>query len=124
MLFIRTIIAAAEERRLDGAGLLVAARVDARATRLAAAGQGADAGERGVLGRLHGEGLAHDGAAMGVDLQLGHGAAAGRGGLGTGRRGHGAERRGRGGLEEGAHGLGLTENAVHGYWLQRGMVIR
>ena len=50
---------------------------------------------------------------MGEDLQFRHGAAAGRR-AGTGGRRHGAESGSRRILHEGAHGLGLTENRVHG----------
>lgn len=80
-------------------------------------GEGTDAGSAAVTGGLDGEGLAHDGTALGEDLQLGHGAAAGRGradGLGTGSRRHGPESGGRGRLEERAHGLGLAKDGIHG----------
>jgi len=38
-------------------------------------------GTAAVLGRLHRNGLAHDGASVGQDLQLGHGSTARRGSL-------------------------------------------
>lgn len=73
--------------------------------------------------RLHRHGLAHDGAAVGKDLELGHGAAT-RGRSRRRRRllRRGADRRRRERpqgrrrrlLQEGAHGLGLAENGVHG----------
>lgn len=81
---------------------------------------GLDAGDAGGTGSeplgtahtgtLHGEGLAHDGAAAGQDLEVGHGAASG---AGTSGRGKGAQSGGRGALEEGAHGPGLLEHCLH-----------
>lgn len=84
-----------------------------------AGGQASDAagvGEAADLCGLDGEGLPHDGAAVGQALKSGHGASArGRRGLGsrTGRGGKGTQRGGGCLLHEGAHGLGLPENSVH-----------
>lgn len=110
----RTILTAVEKRRVvDGASLLVTAGVQSSTALLALARKCAKASNRAVLGRLHGESLAHDRASVGIDLQLGHGAAAGRG-IGTSGRGHGTQSCRRRRLEEGAHGLGLTQDGIHG----------
>lgn len=69
--------------------------------------------------RLDGHGLAHDGAAAGENLQLGHGAAAGGHGGSRGGGRHGTEPGSSGLHHEGAHGLGLAQNRVHGGWLWR-----
>ena len=81
---------------------------------------GLDAGDAGRTGgeslrtahtgTLHREGLAHDGAAAGQDLEVGHGTASG---AGTSGRREGAQSGGRGALEEGAHGPGLLEHCLH-----------
>jgi hypothetical protein len=127
-------ITAGDHGGLDGAGLVGAAAVEAAlggaggvsvsvATGVVggngAGGQASNAagvGEAGDVCGLDGEGLAHDGAAVGQALQTGHCASAGRGhGLGsrTGRGGKSTERGGGCLLHEGAHGLGLPENSVH-----------
>lgn len=77
----------------------------------------ASAANTAELGGLDGQRLAHDGAAVGKQLQLGHGAAARGGRLGrrgTGRGRQGAQGGGRGLLQKGTHGLGLPQNSVHG----------
>ncbi|KAI7491308.1 hypothetical protein KC351_g48 [Hortaea werneckii] len=77
-------------------------------------------GERGVgdAGALDGEGLAHDRAAAGDDLQVGHGAAAGsrrvHAGVGARAHGHGAESGRRRLVKERAHGSRLAEQGLHG----------
>ena len=76
------------------------------------AGNGSNTGVA-ETGRLNGHGLAHDGAAARKGLQLGDGAAA-RGSGRTGGRRHGPEAGSRRLGHEGAHGLGLTEDRVHG----------
>lgn len=70
------------------------------------------AGAASHASRLNSHGLAHDGAAVGEDLQLGDGATARRSGGARGG-GHGAEAGSRGLLHEGAHSLGLAKNGVH-----------
>lgn len=109
---------ARKQRALHGPRLLAAAGVQAPdLAQLSAVvdrdgmrGEPSNAGAHTTdLARLDGESLAHDGAAVGEQLQLGDGAAARRGGLRrwTGRRGQGTQRGGRRLLQEGAHGLGL-----------------
>lgn len=125
-LFCRRTFLAREQWTLNGPRLLAAAAVQAPDLAQLSGVVGGD-GVRGQpgngnaaahatdLARLDGESLAHDGAAMGEQLQLGDGAATRRGGLGrrAGRRRQGAQRGGRGLLQEGAHGLGLPKNSVH-----------
>jgi len=72
---------------------------------------GGEALGTGETGALDGQGLAHDGAAAGDELEVGDGAAAG---AGAGGRREGAQCRGRGALEERAHGPGLAEERLHG----------
>lgn len=81
-------------------------------------GSRSSAGAASSASRLNSHGLAHDGAAVGEDLQLGNGAAARRSGRARGGS-HGAEAGSCGLLHEGAHGLGLAKNGVHdgrGVW--------
>lgn len=109
-----TVLSSVQNRVLHGASLLVTARVNPSLVRAGWRREGTNAGRSAILGRLHGHGLAHDGAAVRIQLQLGHGAAAGRGSrAGAGGRRHGPQSGGRGRLEERAHGLGLTQDAVH-----------
>lgn len=122
----RTLVMA-KQRRFNGAGFLAAARVYAASLGELGAVLGSDrvrrqarnAGAQGAeLGRLNGHGLAHDRAAVGKQLQLGHGAAAGRGrnlrANGAGRSRQSSQRGRRRLLEERTHGLGLPQNSVHG----------
>lgn len=133
-----TFLTAGDDGGLDGAGLVGAASVQAALGHpgavgvLGGDGAGGQAGDASGsadaadLCGLDGEGLAHDGAAVGQALQTGHGASAwGRGSLG-GRASRGGQRaQGRGGslLHEGAHGLGLPENSVHVGRRQLGLLV-
>lgn len=109
-----TILASLENWALHSPGLLVTARVKpSLAGGLGLRRKGTNARRSAVLGRLNSHGLAHDGAAMRIQLQLGHGAAQWRG-LGASHRRHGTQGRGRCRLQERAHGLGLTQDAIHG----------
>lgn len=73
------------------------------------------AGENGVAGAgtLHSESLAHDGAAAGDELQVGHAAAAGRSAVGGGRGGKGPQGRGRGLVQKRTHGPRLVKKRLH-----------
>jgi hypothetical protein len=92
--------------------------METRASSLAREGphgsDGSDATETNLAGLcgLHGHCLAHDGAAASNGLQVGHAAAAGRGGM-TSRRRECSEGGRRRLHQEGAHGLGLTKDCVH-----------
>lgn len=105
-----TFVAAIENGRFHGPGSLVgrSMNLSLRLGRQSANGSGGT-----MLRRLHGEGLAHNRAAVGVQLQLGHGTTTGRR-LVTGRGGQSAQRGGRGRLEKRADGFGLAQDGVHG----------
>lgn len=98
-----------EDRPIDSSGLLAAARVQGAPAQLAV--------HAGQLRGLDSHGVAHDGAALRKQLQLGHGTAAGGGGGSvdgrTGGGGQSPQGARRGLLHEGAHGLGLPENSIH-----------
>lgn len=64
--------------------------------------------------RLDRHRLAHHGAAVGQDLELGDGTAAGRRLSSSDGGRHGAQAGGRGLLHEGAHSLRLAEHGIHG----------
>lgn len=108
-----------QERSLDGSGLVGATGVNLGLARLGVAGEAAHSSGSGGSSNtdargLDGKSLAHDGAALAKQLQLGDGAAAWRGLLGTGRGRESPKSGGRGLLQEGAHGLGLSKNSIHG----------
>lgn len=113
--FERTIFTLLKNRGVNSAGLLGAAGMDTSLVDLGLAREGTKSSgdSNSISGRLNGHGLSHDGAAVSKDLKLGHGAAAWRR-LGASRSRQGPKSGGRGGLEERTHGLGLTENAIHG----------
>ena len=75
-------------------------------------GGGREALRGEVAGALHGQRLAHDGAAASNDLEVGNGASAGAA-AGPGRGRQRAQRCGRRVLEERAHGPGLIEQGFH-----------
>ena len=56
--------------------------------------------------------LAHDRAAAGEDLKIGHGSSTG-GDMASSGRGEGTKSGGRGLIEEGTHGTGLPEKSLH-----------
>ena len=109
--FDRTSLGSAAGVQLRLAGLLVVAGEGRQPSNAVSAAGDASATE---AGRLDGHGLAHDRAAVGQDLQLGEGAAAGRRLRPRHGRRHGPQAGRRRLLHEGAHGLGLAEDGVHG----------
>lgn len=109
-----TSFASLQDGAIDGPGFLVTRGMDASLAGLGLARVSTQSSSsESIPGRLNGHGLSHNGAAMGVDLQLRHGTTAGRG-PGASRGRQGSQRGGRSSLQERAHGFGLTKNAVHG----------
>jgi hypothetical protein len=70
-------------------------------------------------GRLDRQGLAHDRAATGDDLEVAHGTATRRSVLDIGAGGHGPQSCGRGLVQKGTHGPGLTEECLHVGWREQ-----
>lgn len=107
-----TVVATLKDGAVDGPGLLVAARMNASLAGLGGTRDGTERSSHSKLGGLDSQRLAHDGAAVAEQLQLGHGAATGRH-LRTGCRRQRTQRRGRGLLQERAHCLGLAKDTIH-----------
>ena len=107
-----TVIPALDDGSFDGSCSIGSAGMNAGPAGLGVTREGTQAGRSTVLGRLDSHGLAHDRASVGEDLQLGHGAAAGRS-LGAGGRRESTESGGGGRFHERAHGLGLADDGVH-----------